>query len=206
MRPRLDSRHGTFTDVACRLKTSCCSIRSRHLECMLAAAAVGAVGIAVVSFWRGRTHFRRREQFNSAYRVQVVQGERPAAGQAAPDAFEVVPVVIVVNRGPCTIKGVEAQFSVDDRSLVPGRSNKPVSNFTALPSGLWEQGDTSEEGAMQGILTPWDMGMRFESGEVKVQGLKGHHALVRWTDQWGLRREHRRGEARKIRGNEPWKP
>ena len=79
-------------------------------------------------------------------------------------------------------------------------------DFTALPSGLQEQGDTSGEGAMQGILTPRDMGMRFESGEVKVQGLKGHHALVRWTDQWGQRREHRRGEVRKIRGDEPWKP
>ena len=41
---------------------------------------------------------------------------------------------------------------------------------------------------MQGILTPWEMGMRFESGEVKVQGLKGHHALARWTGQWGQRR------------------
>ena len=66
---------------------------------------------------------------------RVVQGERPAAGQAAPDAFEVVLVVIVVNCGPCTIKGVEAQFSLDDRSLVPGRGNKPVSDSTALPSG-----------------------------------------------------------------------
>ena len=42
--------------------------------------------------------------------------------------------------------------------------------------------------------------MRFESGEVKVHGLKGHHALARWTGQWGKRREHRRGEVRKIRG------
>ena len=69
----------------------------------------------------------------------VGQGERPAAGQAAPDAFEAVLVVIVVNCGPCTIKGVEARFSLEDRSLVPGRGNKPVPDFTALPSGLREQ-------------------------------------------------------------------
>ena len=57
---------------------------------------------------------------------------------------------------------------------------------------------------MQGILTRWDMGMRFESGEVKVQGLRGTMRL-RAGGQRG-QREHRRGEVRKIRGDEPGKP
>ena len=58
---------------------------------------------------------------------------------------------------------------------------------------------------MQGILTPWDMGMRFESGEVKVQRLRVTMRLCA-GGQWGQRREHRRGDVRKIRGDEPWKP
>lgn len=115
-------------------------------------------------------------------------------------------MVIVVNCGPCAIKGAEARFSLDGRSPVPGRGSKPVPDFTALPSGWREQGDTSGEGVMRGILAPWDMGMRFESGEVKVQRLKGHHALARGTGQRGQRRGRRRGEVRKIRGDEPWKP
>jgi hypothetical protein len=59
---------------------------------------------------------------------------------------------------------------------------------------------------MRGILTPWDMGMRSESDEVHVQDLKGNYALVRWTDQWGQRWEHRLGEVRRIRDDEKWAP
>ncbi len=59
---------------------------------------------------------------------------------------------------------------------------------------------------MLGILAPWDLGIRFESDEVHVQNLKGHYALVRWTDRWGTRWEHRRGEVRQVRDDEPWSP
>ncbi len=64
----------------------------------------------------------------------------------------------------------------------------------------------AEERAMEGVLLPWDAGMRSESAEVSVQHLNAHHALVRWTDEWGQRWEHRLGKVERIRGDQPWKP
>jgi len=46
---------------------------------------------------------------------------------------------------------------------------------------------------MYGVLAPWDAVIRFESDEVHVQNLKSPYPLVRWTDRWGTRWEHRRG-------------
>lgn len=171
------------------------------------AAALFAVIIAGWSYWQSvkRTDSeRRREQFTSAYAVQVVQGERPADGQPDSKPSAVVLVAIVRNRGAYTITKVEVRFSYHGRSLVLPQSDMRVSSFPDLPARLQKQGDTSEERAMRGILTPWDTGMRSESDEVGVQHLKGHYALVRWTDQWNQRWEHRLGEVRRVRDDEPW--
>lgn len=40
--------------------------------------------------------------------------------------------------------------------------------------------------------------------EVYVQHLKSPYPLVRWTDRWGQRWEHRLGEVRRIPDDEPW--
>lgn len=48
--------------------------------------------------------------------------------------------------------------------------------------------------------------MRSESGEVPVERLKGHYALVRWIDEWGQRWEHKLGKVRQVRNDEGWAP
>jgi hypothetical protein len=165
------------------------------------ATAVGAIAIAVVSYWRERTHTRRHEQFTAAYLVQVIQGERPATGQSGPDSTALVLVASVINHGPYTITEVEVQFCLDGGTLRPAANCERVSNFAKLPDALQKPGDVSEERAMHGVLTPWDVGMRAESDEVRVQELKAHYAVVSWTDQWGQRWQHGPGTVRRIKGS-----
>jgi hypothetical protein len=94
----------------------------------------------------------------------------------------------------------------DGKSLVSPRTSDRVSSFTALPEELRKQGETFEERPTRGVLTPWDAGMRSEADEVGVQLLAGYYAVVRWTDRWGTRWEHRMGEVRRVRDGEKWAP
>lgn len=178
--------------------------------------ALAAVVAVVIALWSSREtnkriredreRSRRREQFTGAYAVQVVQGERPAPGEPAFDPAELVLVAVVVNRGLYTITDVEVRFCLDGENVVPAATNKRMWSFEKLPEGLRKDGDKAEERAMQGVLTPWDAGMRSESTQVNVQLLNAHYALVRWTDQWDQRWEHRLGKVQKISGNQPRNP
>ena len=56
------------------------------------------------------------------------------------------------------------------------------------------------------MLTPWNAGVRFESDEIHTQHLSGPYPIVRWTDRWGTRWEHKRGVMRQIRDGEQWAP
>lgn len=38
---------------------------------------------------------------------------------------------------------------------------------------------------MLGTLTPWDVGMRFETDRIHVRHLGSPYPVVRWRDQWG---------------------
>ena len=125
---------------------------------------------------------------------------------------------MVVNRGKFTITRIEAQFSYDGMSLVPGHRAARVSSFRSVPqellpapgafptSGGFAKYGQAGEPAMLGVLTPWDGGIRFESDDVAAKFLKGPHPLVRWTDRWGARWEYRRGEVRQVSDDEPWSP
>jgi len=149
---------------------------------------------------------REREQLAEAYQVQVFPGERPGAGQDIHDPAVVALVVLLVNHGSFTIREVEAQFSVDGTSLVSSRTREWMSGFPQLHSALHKPGDRSKETARHGILTPWDGGMRFESDEMPARILNAPYPLLRWTDRWGTRWEHRRGEVRQVHDDEPWEP
>ena len=48
--------------------------------------------------------------------------------------------------------------------------------------------------------------MRFESDDVHVQHLKSPYPLVRWTDRWAARWEHRLGQVRQVRDDQEWTP
>ena len=176
------------------------------------AAAAAAVWVALWTARRSdrklredRALERRREQLAEAYAVRVVQGKRPASGQPSSDPKALVVVAVVVNCGHYTITGVEVKFSPDGKSLVSPRISERVSSFTSLPSELQKHGETSAERPMRGILTPWDAGMRSEpTDEVGVRLLPGYYAVVRWTDRWGMRWEHRRGEVQQVRDGQEW--
>jgi len=178
-------------------------------EVMTALGTVGsALGAVIIAWCSGRQankrineereRSRRREQFTEAYAVKVVQGERAAPGQPESKPSALVLVAIVVNKGSYTITGVDVQFSLDGEHVEPAVRNERVWSFKDLPEGLYKPGDKAEERAMQGVLAPWDAGMRSESAEVPVQSLKAHHAIVRWTDEWGQRWEHRLGKVEKV--------
>jgi hypothetical protein len=114
--------------------------------------------------------------------------------------------VMVVNRGSFTITRIEAQFSYDGKSLVSHAGYRRLSGFGEVRERLRKDWSPSSERAMYGILTPLDAGIRFESDEVHVQNLKSPYPLVRWTDRWGTRWEHRLGEVRQVADGQEWAP
>jgi hypothetical protein len=153
---------------------------------------------------------REREQLAEAYQVQVVLAQRPTGGpdqDSQPDDSIRRLAVMVVNRGPYTITGIEVRFSYDGRSLVGHHAYKHLWGYAKIPEGLLPPGwQASDEHAGYGVLTPWDGGLRFETDTVHVKFLSRPYPLVRWTDRWGTRWEHRRGEVRQARDDEPWTP
>ena len=99
---------------------------------------------------------REREQLAEAYQVQVVVGERAAAGQNVSDPSVVELVVVVVNHGSFTITKVEAQFSYDGRSLVSHRSHERLSSLQISTLGCAGRG-TVPGGAR--CLESWPRGI-----------------------------------------------
>jgi hypothetical protein len=181
------------------------------------AAATAAVWIALWSDWHTGRRIRaehqitrEREQLTEAYGVQVVLGERSTDGEADaygdPDGSVRRLAVMVVNRGSFTITGIEAQFSYDGKSLVSHARYRRLSGFGQVRELLHKDWIPSSERAMYEILTPLDAGIRFESDEVHMQNLKNPYPLVRWTDRWGTRWEHRLGQVRRISDGQDWEP
>ncbi len=187
--------------------------------------AVGTVAVAVaavwVALWTDRRSWRQlrderrvaveREQRTEAYSVQVVPAYMSADGPADRSGDPDGPVwrlaVMVVNHGYYTITGVEAQFSLDGRgSLIQPQRSEYVSGFAELPKALRGDWAGSPAYAMQDVLTPRGTGIRFESPAVPVSVLANPYPLVRWTDRWGARWEHRRGEVRRVGDDEEWAP
>ena len=124
-------------------------------------------------------------------------------------------VVIVVNHGVYTITDIEARLRLSGgrvaklpiQDAVPqadgadarlAKLESPVVPDTAGPFSIVLSAPRR--------LAPWDAGIRFISGLTPVQDLLGAGPVVRWSDRWGTRWEHRLGEVQRIRGDEPWEP
>jgi hypothetical protein len=60
--------------------------------------------------------------------------------------------------------------------------------------------------AMRGVLPPRHTGMWFETDDVRVQNLASPYPVVRWTDRWGTRWEHKRGNVQQIQEDAAWCP
>jgi hypothetical protein len=174
-----------------------------------AGAALSAVGIAGwshVQARKERDRSRRRDQRAEAYAVRVVQGERPKESSASSSQATEILVATVVNGGSFSITDVEVRFRLDEQTVVAPVETRRVSSFVNLPPELRTPSDTSREMAMQGVLAPWDTGVRAETGEIDIKRLNGHYAIVRWTDEWGQRWEHRLGKVRQLGDEDEWEP
>jgi hypothetical protein len=155
---------------------------------------------------------REREQLSEAYRVQVVLGERWGASvkhneRGGPGAAETkVLAVMVSNSGSYTITRVEAQFCIGISMRQPHR-HEGFANAAILPDAVLGDFRPAPELPLQGVLTPADWGIRFETDEIHVKYLVGpYYAVVRWTDEWGTRWEHKQGVVRRISEDEQWAP
>jgi hypothetical protein len=152
---------------------------------------------------------QEREQFTEAYTVHVVLGEMTVAegGEHGGPGEPVKRLaVMVVNHGAFTITGLEAQFCYDGVKLGFPERSKRLTGFGNVRERLREGWNPSAEHALDGVLTPRDAGVRFESYMVPARELGSPYPLVRWIDRWGTKWEHRRGEVRRLRYDEPWSP
>jgi hypothetical protein len=154
---------------------------------------------------------REREQYAEAHAVQVAFGDTAPDGKVRDNMGDLKPVevralaAIVVNRSSSTITRVEAQFCLGN-SMISHHRYERVSGFQQVPDKLREGYRPSPERMMSGVLTPFDIGIRFETDEIHERHLAGPYPVVRWTDRWGARWEHKRGVVRPIREDELWEP
>jgi hypothetical protein len=140
-----------------------------------------------------------REQFAEAYAVQVELGEAdvpPALTRLA---------VMVVNRGSFTITRVDAQFCTGI-SMVSYQSYLRLPGFMKVPEGMRGAYSPVRQPSMNGVLTPFDEGIVFETDTIHEKDLSAPYPVVRWTDQWGTRWEHKRGVVRRVSDTEQWEP
>jgi hypothetical protein len=112
---------------------------------------------------------------------------------------------MVVNRGAYTITRIEAQFCLGN-SMQGHHGYKRVTGFEQVPEILRAGYYPSPERAVSGVLTPFDAGIRFETDNIHERHLASPYPVVRWTDRWGTRWEHKRGVVRQVRDDQQWEP
>lgn len=156
-----------------------------------------------------------REQLAEARAVQVVHAEKLTSSDREPynepDEDIRALVAIVVNHGSAVITRVEAQFHLHSNS---GGGSFVGTNRTEWLSGYGELHESLRAGLAgpPGFnlsfdrLAPWDRGIRFSTDPMATKFTRGWYPVVRWTDRWGLRWEHARGEVRQINESAPWNP
>lgn len=147
---------------------------------------------------------RNREQLSEAYAVQVVL-VRYAEGSENQDSNYLE--AMIVNRGNYTISRIEARFSPDGKNLISHRVQIRMAGISNLPPEMHAQVLTArpaEAASANDLLTPWDTGMRVRTDAIGVNHLTDPQTIVRWTDQWGTRWEHRRGDVRQVDEGAEW--
>jgi hypothetical protein len=176
--------------------------------------ALGAVTVAViittiVITLQDRRGADKREQYAEAYRVQVLQGERDAGPPTDPTHEETSGSpkrlgAIIINRGTYTITDIDARLRLADGTLREFSGSERVTGALDLDARLTDGMTGLLEALSHGDrLAPWDVGLRFYSDP---RAIAVWYPIVRWTDRWGIRWEHRRGIVRPIKDGEPWKP
>lgn len=164
---------------------------------------------SAAQFAEERRIAQEREQYAEAYRVRVLQGERDAGPPTdptyeEPDASLKRLGAIIINGGAYTVTGVEARLRFADRTVVPFGGSERVTGALGLDPRLSDGMTGLLEALSHGDrLAPWDVGLRFYSDPKPIAVW---YPIIRWTDRWGIRWEHRLGDVRRIRDGEQWLP
>jgi hypothetical protein len=175
----------------------------------LAAVTVAAIITTIVITRQDRRRADKRQQYAEAYLVQVLQGERDAGPPIDPTYEESGGSLkrlgaIVTNRGSYTITDIGARLRLANSTVREFRGSERVTGTPGLDTRLTDGMTGLLEALSHGDrLAPWDVGLRFYSDPSPIESW---YPIVRWTDRWGTRWEHRRGQVRPINEREPWKP
>jgi len=175
----------------------------------LALVTVAAIITTIVITVQDRRRVDKREQYAEAYMVRVLQGERDA-GPPTDEIYDEADAAlkrlgaIVINGGAYTITGIEARLRLADCTVVPFGRSERVTGTRGLDDRLKDGMTGLLEALTHGDrLAPWDVGLRFYSAP---RPIAAWYPIVRWTDRWGTRWEHRRGEVRPVKDGRPWAP
>jgi hypothetical protein len=184
----------------------------------LAAVTLAVIITTIAITIQDRRRADRREQYAQADAVQVLLGARQT-GDPSDDSDDSDRrdgpltkrlVAIVVNHGQYTITRLEARAGLSaagNPSLIPLRvrpSRPGARNLDDSLRTIWSQLESLMPPAQQ--LTRWDQDIVFESDPVNDGQVAGAYPVVRWTDRWGNRWEHKRAEVRQTKDGEPWTP
>ena len=147
------------------------------------------------------------EQRGEAFAVLVTPSKIPAkladpAESAETDDSEECPVAVVINNGRFTVTSLDARFA-RNAALYQCQQMEYYSAYPALPQEL-VSGLVADPAI--NILPPGFAGVRFIGASMAAGDLHGMNPIVRWTDRWGTRWEHKLGQVRPITAEEPWEP
>jgi hypothetical protein len=104
---------------------------------------------------------REREQLAEAYAVQVAPAEVPIRFINDEGTGKQL-AAIVVNRGAFTITRVEAQFCLDGKEFGLALCIQADGRLRGTPGRPAKRTKESAQHAMHGVLTPWDVGIRYK--------------------------------------------
>jgi hypothetical protein len=151
-----------------------------------------------------RRLFQKQEQFAAAYAVQVTLMRSGSIGSAKDEAQRLI--AAIVNHGAQTITRIEVRFSPDGRGVISARKQERLAVDSGLPgSPMTARHVRSAEAAtFSDRLTPWDHGMTAETDPIGVDHLTDPRVIVRWTDRWGTRWEHKRGDVQTVDESAQW--
>jgi hypothetical protein len=159
-----------------------------------------------------------REQLAEAYAVQVINARasaRAAHGRDDPADPLTRPAAVVVNRGHYAITKVDARFSNGESSqrVVETRHLSALIRLPKELRGLNQELQGSDEEFIPWpddfnvvSLVPRDPGLQLIGPALQTSRSLYMYPLVRWTDRWGTRWEHRRGEVRQVCDDQEWTP
>jgi hypothetical protein len=154
---------------------------------------------------RQRSH--DAEQRGEAFAVLVTPSKIPAKLAAPAESAETgdgeeCPVAVVINNGRFTITSLDARFA---RNAVLSKCQQMeyYSAYPALPKELIS-GLVADPAI--NMLPPGFAGVRFIGGSMAAEELHDMNPIVRWTDRWGTRWEHKLGQVGPIAPEEPWQP